>query len=246
MGFLDHLEELRWTIVKCVGTFAVFVTLIAIFLKEFAFVLNWPLEQVKGGYPQIAPQLVTTSPMAVFSVIIQICGLGGLILSLPLCLYFIGQFVAPALTARETRLLLPAAVMATGLFLLGAVFSYLLLVPSTIRVSMQLNQLFGFQALWTAERYFWLVVVLVLGMGAAFEFPLVIVMLVHLGLVDVARLRRWRRLAVLLFFIVAAIVTPTPDPFNQSLVAVTLYALYEVSIFIAARIERRRRAAPAG
>lgn len=246
MGFLEHLEELRWTILKCAVTFAIVVTLIAIFMKEFAFLLSWPLEQVKGDYPQLASQLVTTSPMAVFSVIIQICGLGGFVVSLPFFLYFIGRFIAPALTDREMKLLLPTAAAAAGLFLFGAAFSYLLLVPSTIRVSMQLNDMFGFQMLWTAERYYWLVVVLVLGMGAAFEFPLLLVLLVRLEMVDVARLRRWRKLMILGFFIVAAVVTPTPDPFNQAIVALTMYLLYEISIVIAARVERRRRAPPAG
>ena len=240
MGFLEHLEELRWTIIKCLVTFMVVVILIAAFLKQFMFVLNWPLEMVKPEYPTLKVDLVTISPMAVFSVAIQACFLGGFIISLPFFLIFIGQFILPALHPREVKLLLPTAVAALFLFLFGAVFSYLLLVPGTIRVSLELNELLGFQTIWTADKYYWLLVVLVLGMGAAFEFPLVILLLVYLGIVDVAKLRRARRLMIIVFFVIAAIITPTPDPINQSIVALTMIALYELSILVAIWIGKRR------
>ena len=240
MGFLEHLEELRWTIIKCVVTFLVVVILIAVFLKQFMFVLNWPLELVKPDYPTLKVDLVTISPMAVFSVAIQACFLGGFIISLPFFLFFIGQFILPALNPREVKLLLPTAVAALLLFIFGAVFSYLLLVPSTIRVSLELNELLGFQTIWTADRYYWLLVVLVLGMGAAFEFPLVILLLVYLDIVDVAKLRRARRLMIVVFFVIAAIITPTPDPINQAIVALTMIALYELSILVAAWVGKRR------
>lgn len=240
MGFFDHLEDLRWTLIKCAAVFAAFVTLIAFNLRGFAHLLSRPLEQVRLEYPALNTELITNSPMGVFSVIISVCLLGGLLLALPFCLFFVGQFVAPALTARELRLLLPAAAAALGLFVTGAAFGYFLIVPSTLRISFELNELLGYQVLWTADRYYSLLLWLVLGLGAAFEFPLLIVLANLMGLLGVATLRKFRRHAVVVIFIVAAVITPTPDMFNQTLIALPLYALYELSILVTAWLERRR------
>jgi sec-independent protein translocase protein TatC len=243
MGFFDHLEDLRMTIIKCVVVFGVFVAVIACWIDDFARVLNRPLLQAQAAYPQLKTDLVTNSPMGVFTVVIDICLIGGLLLALPFMLYFIGQFVAPALSAREKKILLPSAVAALGLFLGGAAFGYFLLAPSTIRVAFELNQMMGYTVLWTADRYYSLMMWLVLGVGAAFEFPLLILLLVHLGLIQVATLRKYRRHAIVVMFITSAIVTPTPDPFNQTLFALPLIVLYEAAILVAAWLTRRRQTA---
>ncbi len=241
MGFLGHLEELRWTLIKSAVVFGLFVTLIAYFVDDFAHVLNWPLERVRADYPKMNTDLITNSPMGVFSVIIDICLIGGLVLSLPFILFFVGQFIAPALTKRELKVLLPTCVSALMLFLGGASFGYFLITPSTIRVAFELNQLLGYTVMWTADRYYSLLMWLVLGMGAAFEFPLLIVLAVYMGLIEVATLRKYRRHAIVVIFIIAAVVTPTPDPFNQTLFALPLILLYEISILVAAQLKRRRK-----
>ena len=241
MGFLGHLEELRWTLIKSAVAFGVFVTLIAYQLDHFSLWLGWPLERVKADYPKMNTDLITNSPMGVFSVIIDICLIGGLVLSLPFILFFVGQFIAPALTKRELKVLLPTCIAALVLFLGGAAFGYFLLAPSTIRVAFELNQMLGYTVMWTADRYYSLLMWLVLGMGAAFEFPLLIVLAVYMGLIEVATLRKYRRHAIVVIFIIAAVVTPTPDPFNQTLFALPLLVLYEVSILVAAQLKRRRK-----
>jgi len=245
MGFLEHLEDLRWTLIKCAVVFAVFVTVIAYGMTEAAFVLNWPLEHVRAEYPKLANNLVTTSPMGVFTVIIDICLIGGFILSLPFFLLFIGQFIAPALTKQEMKVLLPTALMALVLFLGGAAFGYFLLTPNTIRVAFELNEMLGYTVMWTADKYYSLLLWLVLGMGGAFEFPLLVVLLVYMGIVEVATLRKYRRHAIVVIFITAAVVTPTPDPINQALFAFPLIVLYEVAILVAARIGKRKKTAAA-
>ncbi len=242
MGFFEHLEELRWTLIKCAGVFAVFVALIGFNLRRFAHLLSRPLENAQADYPALQTELITNSPMGVFSVIISICLLGGFLLALPFCLFFIGQFVAPALTQREIRLLLPTALAALVLFFLGASFGYFFIVPSTLRISFELNELLGYSILWTADRYYSLILWLVLGLGAAFEFPLLIVLANMMGLVAVATLRKYRRHAIVVMFVIAAIITPTPDMFNQTLIAIPLILLYELSILVAARMEKRRAA----
>lgn len=240
MGFFDHLEELRWTLVKSAGVYLVFAILIGIFLKEFNDILLWPFHYVKGSNPNLTLDLGTTSIMEGFTVIIQLCFLGAIPPAAPFILYFVGQFIAPALTPKEIRLAMPTVLSGVILFLLGAAFSFFLLVPSTLRVSLELNQLLGFVMRWTPGSYYSLLTWLVLGVGAAFEFPLLIVLLVYLGILKVETLRKYRRHSIVAIFIVAAIVTPTPDPVTQTLFAAPLYVLFELSILVSARIERNR------
>ncbi len=241
MGFWGHLEELRWTLVKCAVVFTVFAVLIGFYLKEFNDVLLWPLNTAKAGYPNLVIDLGTTTIMEGFNVVIQMCVLGGLVLSAPFMLFFIGQFVSPALTEKELKAVLPLCGSALVLFLSGAAFSFFLLVPNTVGVAVQINQMFGYALRWTPASYYSLLMWLVLGVGASFEFPLVIVLLVWLGLITTAFLRKYRRHAFVLVFIIAAIVTPTPDPFTQTIFAIPLYVLYEIAILASSRVEKRKR-----
>jgi sec-independent protein translocase protein TatC len=242
MSFWEHLEELRGTIIKSVIAFVLAATIVGYFLKEFQDFLMWPFRHVQANYPAMAMDLGTTTIVEAFNVVIQMCLMGGLIMALPFILFFIGQFVAPALTDKERKLILPMAFYATLLFLAGCTFSFLVLVPSTIRVSVELNQMFGFVLRWTPGSYYNLLMWLVLGVGAAFEFPLVIVLLVWMGIMTTAFLRKYRRHAIVVIFIMAAIVTPTPDPINQTLFALPMYALFEIAIIAARRVEKKREA----
>jgi sec-independent protein translocase protein TatC len=96
--------------------------------------------------------------------------------------------------------------------------------------------------MWTPDSYYSLLTWLVLGVGAAFEFPLLIVMAVHFGLLRVQTLRRYRRHSIVGIFLIAAVVTPTPDPFTQCLFAAPLYVLFELAIIVGARVQAKREA----
>jgi sec-independent protein translocase protein TatC len=242
MGFLDHLEELRWTLVKSAVAFAIAAGLIGFFLKDFNDVLLWPLRFVQAERPDFSLDLNTRGVMEGFGILFQLCGLGGLALAAPAILFFVGQFVAPALTPRELKLVLPTSLCAFLLFVLGAAFGFFLLVPSTIRVSLELNEILGFKTMWTPASYYSLLTWLVLGVGAAFEFPLLIVLAVHFGLLRVQTLRRYRRHSIVGIFLLAAIITPTPDPVTQCLFAAPLYVLFEIAILVGARVQARREA----
>jgi sec-independent protein translocase protein TatC len=240
MGFWEHLEELRGTIVKSLVAFLVFAVLIGYFATEFNKALLWPLHYVAQDYPDLSTKLGTLSIMEVFNMVIQMCVFGGLMLAAPFILFFIAQFVAPALTEREMKAVLPMCISAMVLFLVGAAFSFFLLMPSTIRVAIELNNAFELENRWTAGNYFTTLTWLVLGSGGVFEFPLIILLLVWLGIMTTAFLRKYRRHAIVVIFIISAIVTPTPDPFTQTLFAGPLYALYEIAILVSTRVERRR------
>ncbi len=240
MGFWQHLEELRGTLVKSVVVFIIFATLIGVFATQFNESLKWPLLSVAKEYPNIDTKLGTLSIMEVFNMVIQMCVFGGLLLAAPFILFFVAQFVAPALTEKELKAVKPMCLAAMFLFLVGSSFSFFLLMPSTIRIAIELNNAFGLETRWTAGNYFNTLTWLVLGSGAVFEFPLVIVLLVWLGIITTAFLKKYRRHAIVVIFVIAAIVTPTPDPFTQTLFAAPLYALFEISILVSSRVEKRK------
>ena len=242
MGFWEHLDELRGTIIKRLVVFILFAVLIGYFATEFNKALLWPLHYVARDYPGLSTKLGTLSIMEVFNMVIQLCVFGGLMLAAPFILFFIGQFVAPALTEREMKAVLPLCFSAMVLFLIGAAFSFFLLMPSTIRVAIELNNAFELENRWTAGNYFNTLTWLVLGSGGVFEFPLVIVLLVWLGIMTTAFLRKYRRHAIVVIFIISAIVTPTPDPITQTIFAAPLYALFEIAILVSTRVEKRQRA----
>jgi sec-independent protein translocase protein TatC len=240
MGFFDHIEELRWTLIKCAVVYLIFATLIGFFMKEFNDVLMWPMNHVRLENPKMVIDLGTTTIMESFTVVIEMCFLGALAPAAPFMLYFIGSFIAPALTQKEMKLLTPVCLSSIVLFLMGASFSFFLLVPSTLRVSAQINEMLGFVMRWTPGSYYSLLTWLVLGVGGAFEFPLLIVLLVYIGILKVSTLRHYRRHAIVAIFIIAAIVTPTPDPITQTMFAVPLYLLYEIAVLVGSRIEKRK------
>ncbi|MEX2382201.1 MAG: twin-arginine translocase subunit TatC [Opitutales bacterium] len=240
MGFLDHLEELRWTLFKCAAAFFVAVVIIGVFLKGASEVMNMPYERATAALGIESGGLFMTSPMGVFSVLIQVCFVGGLGLSLPFMLFFLGRFVAPALKKEEIGMLLPACFVAFILFLSGAAFSYFFIVPEALKFSIRLNQMLGFEIIWSADRYYGLLVWTVLGMGFCFQFPLIVYILVYLRIVTTDKLIKVRPYMIVFFFVMGMILTPTWDPVTQTMVAVPMWLLYELSLFLARRLERRR------
>ena len=246
MSFLEHLEELRWVLVKSAVTFGVGCTLVGVFLANFAELLRWPYEFAVAGREMTMvgeDGFINTGFLGVFSVIFQLMFIGGLGLSLPVILFFIAQFVAPGLTKEELRVLRPACMGSLALFLMGAGFSFFILLPAGLRASIIFNDLLGFELLITATSYYGLLTWSVLGVGVAFQFPLVLLILLHIGVITVDQLRSGRRFAIVGFLVLSAVVTPTPDPVTFLFLALPLWALYEVAIVLGARFEKRRDAA---
>ncbi|RME66850.1 MAG: preprotein translocase subunit TatC, partial [Verrucomicrobia bacterium] len=172
MTFLEHLEELRWVLLKVLIAFLVGFVLVAAFLDNVANLLRWPLDFGVRENPEVL-RLVTTTPLAIFTVFMMVCFLGAVAFSMPFVLYFVGQFVAPALTPKEKKLLVPGLVLAVLLFLAGMTFAFFLLVPSVIRVSVYFNALLGYEVIWSADKYYSMLAWMCLGMGTAFQFPMV-------------------------------------------------------------------------
>ena len=234
--FLDHLEDLRWTIVKMA------ITLIAAMIICFAFrgtlvrVMQAPLRIVGPHVGTLRALGITDS----FIISFHLAFYAGIVLSFPLLLYFIAEFVLPALTAMEKRFLLPAIFVSFGLFLLGVFVCYLWLLPKTILFFFRDTQSLGWEPTWTVQQYYSFVTRFTIGFGLAFELPVVVLALVRFGLVTYRFMARTRPYAVVLIFVLATIITPTPDILTLIAMGAPMCILYESCIWIAWFMERRR------
>ncbi|SDO84378.1 sec-independent protein translocase protein TatC [Desulforhopalus singaporensis] len=153
----------------------------------------------------------------------------GLLISSPVIFSQIWRFVAPGLYAHEKRILVPFTLLSTCCFLGGAAFGYFIVFPPAFKFLVGYNNEF-LTSLPAVSEYFTLAIRLLLAFGVIFEMPLFMVFLAKIGVVDVSFLNRNRKYAILINFIVAAILTPTPDVVNQMMMGVPLMVLYEVSV----------------
>ena len=236
--FLSHLIELRERLVRSILAFAIASVPALYYSAELYDVLAMPLMQT---LPQ-GSRMIATGVITPFLIPMKISFMAGFLLVLPYLLYQAWAFVAPGLYAHEKRLVLPLVVSSTVLFLLGILFCYFIVfgkvfafiagfAPKSISVAPDI------------EAYFNFVLGMFLAFGLAFEVPVVVVVLVLTGLVTVEQLREWRGYVVVAIFVVAAIVTP-PDVVSQIALALPMCVLYEIGIFFAQMIGRRRKAEP--
>src|ERR1044072_9124501 len=162
----------------------------------------------------------------------------GIVIAFPLLLYFLAEFVLPALNAVEKRFLFPAIAGSFGLFLFGVLVCYFWLLPKTILFFFRDTRSLGWTPTWTVQEYYSFVTKFVLGFGLAFELPVVVLALVYFGLITYKFMARTRPYAVVLIFILAAIIAPTPDLLTLIAMALPMSLLYESCIWIAWLMER--------
>jgi len=245
MSFLEHLEEFRWTVARSAVAFVVGAVLVGVFIGRIADWLQYPLDFAYGSSEVAGQQLITKSPTGVISVMIQVVFLGGLTLSLPFILYFLGTFVAPGLNERERKILIPGAFCAFVLFVAGVAFSFFVVLPLTLAFCVHANEFFNFTLWWDAADYFNLVVWSSVALGSFFQFPLITIGLIVIGAVTTAQLKAYRRFVAVAILVFAALLTPGGDPFSLTVMSAPMYLLYELAIFVGGRIERKRREAAA-
>ncbi len=241
MSFLEHLEEFRWTIARSVIAFIVGVAVVVVFHKSIAAWIQLPLNKAYGSAEIAGQNLITYKAMGVITVFFQIALLGGLTLSMPFMLYFLGSFVAPGLTAKERKVLRPACYAAFLLFMVGVAFAFFIILPLALGFTVRLNEHLGFDILWAASDYYNMVVWFSLAIGFFFQFPLVVVLLVYIGVLNTVTLKRVRRMVFVGLMIFAALVSPGGDPISLAATTSFMYALYELAIWTGMRIERKKR-----
>jgi sec-independent protein translocase protein TatC len=224
--FLAHLEDLRWTIIRSVLALAFGVTACAFGAKYILQALYLPFRQA-GGDPAKLINIDVTGPFAIHT---EISLFGGIIVALPAILYFLGQFLLPALTHREKKFLAPIFAAGAALFLIGVSFCYFLVLRAALVFFSNYSNWLGFSALWTAKGI------------VDFEVQMLAVVLILnlLGIVSAAQLASRRRHAAFAIFIASCCIIPSTDLFSLSVLAVPMYLLFELCIFIARLIEHRR------
>ena len=179
-------------------------------------------------------QLKAYGPLKSFFIALKIGLYGGLTISMPFVIYFLAQFVLPALRINEKKWLFKLSGFGAGLFILGVAFCYLIIMKVALWASVGFANMLGFGAdEWQAEEYISFVCKFMVGMGLAFQMPMILLFLVKVGILDYKKLSDFRMYAVVANLIIAAVITPTGDPFTLSLVAVPLQLLYELSTLIA-------------
>ena len=299
MHFLEHLEELRWVILKSVVAFLVGCIGVAIFMQDSVKLLQMPLIKAVEDFGEIGIDLQSigleqyTKPLenqeiglgelrnaretdltswgisdphhqtriithfangsnrnllqvirsySPIFIAMKICFLGGIGLSLPMILYFVGSFVVPGLTPQEKKVFFPGCIAATFLFLAGASMTYFFILPLSLAFTIE----FSFNVLGLdvyrpeAGNYYSTVIWMTFAVGIAFQFPLVLILLIRIGILSVGKLRASRRLVLVILIVSAALITPGGDPVSLCILTIPLYILYEFAILLGSFIERSK------
>lgn len=226
MTLVEHLGELRRRLIVCILFFAVAVVAAYLLYGHILGFLQHP-------YCVLQPkrcQLVLLAPLDGFGIRLDVAGYGGLLLSSPVLLWELWRFITPGLRAHEKRYAIPFVLCSVVLFLFGAYVAWLTF-PHALG---WLKSVGGSQltTYYTAQKYLTLILLLMAIFGATFEFPVLLVALELAGVVSPQRLARFRRWALVIIIAVAAIVTPSSDPFSMLALALPMIVFYEVAIVI--------------
>lgn len=261
MTFLDHLEELRWHIIRSVLAIIVLMIVAFVYIEDiFNYIVFAPaqidfvffkwmcaLGELTGAKEALC--IVEDLPFKVqsrnmtgqFMMSITASFVVGLVVAFPYVVWELWRFIRPGLETSERKFSRGAVFAISSLFLLGISFGYFILSPMTIwflstyQVSSMIVNEFDITS------YVSTVTSLVLGCGLLFQFPVVVYFLTKIGMVTPTLMRQYRRHAVVGIIILGAVITPTADPFSLAIISLPLYFLYEISIFTSAVVLRKRR-----
>lgn len=242
MPFFEHLEELRWRIIKAL--IGVVIGMILCWI-----VMDWLMEHVflspvlslnadlKDGQQPI--NLQNLKPFGQVFLYMQVSIIGGIVLSIPNILYQLWSFIAPGLLTRERRYIKSIVIFSSACFLAGIAFAYFVILPSALHFFAGFGTL-EIENNIAINEYMSFIISIMLAAGIVFELPMVSWFLSRLGILTPAFMRKYRRHSIVAIFILAAILTPGTDPVSQILLALPLLVLYEFSILVSAWASRKR------
>lgn len=237
MTFFDHLEELRWRIVK-----ALIGCVVAIALCTFFS--DWLINEaiIRPSLSTNPPlKLINTIPYGQITFYMIVILMSSIIISSPWILYQMWKFIQPGLLLKERKYIFGIVFFTTFCFLLGVAFAYFIMLPYMLQFFATFGTS-GIQNMISIHEYASFVLQLILISGLIFELPMVSYFLARLGILTPKFMRKYRRHAVVAILIIAAIVTPTTDPFTMGVFALPMMLLYEISIWIASAAKRKRDA----
>lgn len=258
MSFLDHIEELRWHIIR--SMIAILIASVAVFIyaeQIYTYVITGPTRKDFISYRMLCAlgEKVGTEALCMKDITLtlqntQMSGqfllsfssslMMGFILSFPYIFYEFWKFLKPALNDNERKNARGIVFFSSSLFMVGVLFGYFLLAPFTINFFANYQLSPDIKNIFTIDNYYESLSDMVLGMGIVFELPIVVFFLSRVGVLTPGFMRKNRRYAVVILVFLAQIITP-PDWFSWMLVFVPVYILYEISINISARAEKERK-----
>ena len=231
MPLVEHLAELRRRIIIAAIAITVGGIVAFCFYNRILRVLIGPYKDITGN-----DKLLITDPLEGFTTRLKISAFGGLTLASPVVLWQVWRFITPGLHKKEKRYAIPFIVASILLFALGALVAML-----TFRQALRFLIGVGgssLQTFYTPSKYLNLIVLMMVAFGVAFEFPIVLVFLELARVVSSQRLRKWRRPALVVIVAVAAVITPSQDPYSLFAMAIPMYIFYEASILIGRLMKR--------
>jgi sec-independent protein translocase protein TatC len=223
MPIMAHLDELRQRLIKALLALVITTAISFVFAEQIIEILKQPMGDAK---------LVFLRPTESISNFMKVSLISGVTLAMPVIVYQFFRFIAPGLTRQEKRYLIVIVPGATVSFLVGVAFAYFVMLRTAIKFLYNFLQSVA-EPFWSLDTYLSLVTRLIFWVGMSFETPLIIFFLAKLGIVSPAALARNRKYAIVVIAIIAAVITPTPDPVNMGMVMLPLFALYEIAIFLA-------------
>lgn len=256
MSFIDHLEELRWHIIRAMIAIVVF-TIAAFVAKSFLIdtVIFGPSRVDFWSFRKLCElsELVNIPALCVeelpfkiqvrtvsgqFMTHITVSFVAGLILGFPYLFWEIWRFIRPGLHPRERKASRGATFSVSMLFMLGVMFGYFVIAPISVRffATYQISEVLNNE--WDLRSYISTMLMIVFGSGLLFQLPVIVFFLTKAGIVSSTLMKTYQRHAIIVILVLGAMITP-PDPFSQLLIAMPLMILYQMSIFIAKRIERK-------
>lgn len=260
MSFIDHLEALRWHIMRSAIVWLSAAIVIFIYIDWiFDNVIYAPARSNFISYrtlcklshflhigdalcmPPVDIPLQGNTISGPFMSAISISMIGGIIIAFPYLFWELWKFIKPALSQKEIKYSRGSLFWVSFCFFCGAAFGYFLLAPFTFNflANFKLGTTDAYKYLPTLDDYIDTINEIMLGCGLAFELPVLSYVLAKIGLISASFLRRYRKYAVVIILVVAAIITPSPDWTSQAIVSLPLFILYEISVMITARVDRQ-------
>lgn len=258
MGFFDHVEVLRWHLIRSAIAITICSCVVG-YYYEFVFntiILgvqsrNFPTYRfmcwMAAKFPfmkdicidhDLNIHLQNTAMFGQINLLLQYSFILGVVIAFPYIIWELWSFVAPALKEEEAKRTGRVILACSGFFFVGVLFCYFIIIPFSVNFAVTFSVSPTIKNDFTIDNYIDFFTILLLAMGAVFELPMIVYFLSKIGILKPAVMRSSRRYAILIIAIIAAMITPSPDVFSQCLVGLPIYLLFELSIFISARIEK--------